>query len=77
MRQVKKTPYTELISLIGHTVRFTSDCEMFPHFDVSARVYDISVRDGNEYMFHTVEQSRHKRLIIGSNMRNLSYEILK
>lgn len=73
MVNVKSKSYFELQKLSGKKVHFTSDCEFFPNFNVTGRVIGSSI-NGNEYVFK-VKTLKGKIIDIGSNMRNLKYEI--
>lgn len=75
MQKVKKMSLLELSkTLIGHKVRFISDCEFFPNFDVTCNVKQIYMK-GNE-MIIEVNTLNNKHLTIGSNMKNLQFELL-
>ena len=60
--------YDEIYSLIGSEVRFISDCEIYPNFDVIGKVKSISLED-SEYVF--IVSVKGKNIHIGSNMKNL------
>ena len=62
--------------LLGKRVRFTSDCELFPNFDVKVQVISISISQNREILFGCRNISNRKKLVIGSNMRNLRFQIL-
>lgn len=75
MISVKSKSYEQLKNeMLGKKVHFKSDCEMFPNFDVVGKV--ILMRYGNhlEIIFE-VMTSNGKKLEIGSNMKNLRYEM--
>lgn len=75
MQKVKKMSLLDLSkTLIGHKVRFISDCEFFPNFDVTCNVKQIYMK-GNE-MIIEVNTLNNKHLTIGSNMKNLQFELL-
>ena len=75
MQKVKKMSLLDLSkTLIGHKVRFISDCEFFPNFDVTCNVKQIYIK-GNEIIFE-VNTLNNKHLTIGSNMKNLQFELL-
>jgi len=59
--------------IFGKNVRFISDCEFFPNFDVTIKVKNIYIK-GPETIFEGITKS-NKKLIIGSNMKNLQFEI--
>lgn len=60
--------------LFGKNVRFVSDCEFFPNFDVIIKINKIYINQ-NEIMFRGLTKS-NKNLTIGSNMKNLKFEIM-
>ena len=62
--------------LLGKRVRFTSDCELFPNFDVKVQVISVSISQNREILFDCRNISNRKKLVIGSNMRNLKFQIL-
>lgn len=73
--EVKNIPYNELYEIImGKTVNFKSDCEFFPNFDVTGKVYKIERRINETIIY--VKTKSGKNITIGSNMKNLSYEII-
>lgn len=81
-KQVSQLTYSELCSYIGQTVRMMSDCDMFPNFDVTGEIQDISIRSNIEYII-TIYVSRtennvynKRQLQVGSNMSNLTIESL-
>ena len=76
MEKISLYSYIDIHKLLFHKkVHFTSDCEFFPNFDVNVYIYDIYLRD-NEIMFETKKISNDKKLTIGSNMKNLKFEII-
>lgn len=62
--------------LLGKKVRFTSDCELFPNFDVKVQVVSLSISQNREILFDCRSLSNRKKLVIGSNMRNLRFQLL-
>lgn len=61
--------------LLGKIVRFTSDCEFFPHFDVIGKVVELKMKN-SEILIDIIIKHNHKRITIGSNMKNLQFKIL-
>jgi hypothetical protein len=49
-KEVSKISYNELLALKGKNVRFISDCEIFPNFDVSGKVLSLEFNN-NENIF--------------------------
>ena len=68
MKLVKDMTYDEIFALRGNEVRFISDCEIFPNFDITGKVKSISL-EGSEYIFTVLFKG--KNIYIGSNMKNL------
>jgi hypothetical protein len=60
--------------MIGKTVRFISDCELFPNFDVTIKISSIYLNN-NEIIFQGIVKNR-KDFKIGSNMKNLRFIII-
>ena len=60
--------------MFGKNIRFISNCEFFPNFDVIIKVNKIYIRN-NEILFEGLTKT-NKKLIIGSNMKNLQFEIV-
>jgi hypothetical protein len=60
--------------LYGKNARFISNCEFFPNFDVILKINKIYLRS-SEIMFEGLTKS-NKKLTIGSNMKNLKFELL-
>ena len=75
MEPIKDYPF-ELIykKIFGKNVRFKSDCEFFPNFDVIIKINKVSI-NGNEILFEG-KTKNGKLLTIGSNMKNLQFEII-
>ena len=75
MELVKKHTLNTLTKkIIGRKVRFKSDCEIFPNFDVTGRVTGISYSNSEIIIKCLTEKG--KALTIGSNMKNLRFELL-
>ena len=75
MIEVKKYTYETLLKLcLGNYVHFTSDCELFPNFDIKCKVLQMKM-ENNEILF-TCKLSNGKTITVGSNMRNLQFEII-
>jgi hypothetical protein len=62
-------------TLTGRMVRFTSDCELFRNFDVTGRVLRVYV-NGTETVFDLKVRGHARTITVGSNMRNLMYDVL-
>lgn len=76
MKTIKNISYNELQLLQNKNVHFISDCEFFPNFDIKAKVLSYKTITNNEILLYIKVLSNNKILIISSNMKNLSYEIL-
>ena len=76
MELAKNLSFPELYKKIfGKNVRFISDCQFFPNFDVIIKVNDIPIAKNNEILIKGKTKS-NKELSIGSNMLNLQFEIV-
>jgi len=75
MYYIKQKNYEELKELLGKKVHFVSNCELFPNFDVIGKVISINYEANLEIIFN-VKLQNGKTIDIGSNMKNLRYEIL-
>ena len=76
MELSKNLSFPELYKKIfGKNVRFISDCQFFPNFDVIIKVNDISIAKNNEILIKGKTKS-NKELSIGLNMHNLQFEIV-
>ena len=75
MESIKSYSYTWLMkSLVNKKVRFTSDCEFFPNFDVNGKILSSHIK-GNELIFK-LKVTNTKTIDVGSNMKNLRFEII-
>lgn len=75
MKLVKKSSFIELAKLTNKKIHFTSNCEFFPNFDVKVFIYKVYIYN-DETIFETTNLSNNKHLTIGSNMKNLKFEII-
>ena len=76
LEYIKKYTYNILYKkLFGKNVRFISDCQFFPNFDVTIKINKIYYGANNEILFEG-KTSKNKKLTIGSNMKNLQFEII-
>ncbi len=75
MKNVKKYTYETLTTMcLGKQIHFTSDCELFPNFDIKCKVLEMKL-ESNEIIF-TCKLSNGKTIPVGSNMHNLQFEII-
>ena len=75
MELVKKYPYNKLTTiLLGKKVHFTSDCKLFPNFNVKGKVVGITLEKGIP-LIKTILTSG-KTIHIDGGMSNLSFELL-
>lgn len=73
--KVKNISYNILSkSILGKTVNFKSDCEFFPNFNITGKVYKLDLRQDETLIY--VKTRQGKKLTIGSNMKNLEYTII-
>lgn len=61
-------------NLLGKKGTFTSDCELFPNFNVNCKIIGISIKN-DEILFNVIAYPKNKNLIIGSNMSNLTFSM--
>ena len=76
MERVKNFGFEVIYKKIfGKNVRFISNCEFFPNFDVIIKVQKIYFAKNNEIIFEGKTKTK-KILKIGGNMKNLQFELL-
>ena len=77
MELVKKYPINILKQkMLGKKVHFTSDCQLFPNFNVTGKVISMTMKNG-ETIINVIENKTNKHLSIGSNMKNLRFTVKK
>ena len=77
MQLVKKYTYTQITSkLSGKTVHFTSDCTLFPNFDVVGKVMSCVYSKSGNLLF-SVKLKSGRYITVDSKMSNLKFEIIK
>lgn len=59
-------------NLLGKKGTFTSDCKLFPNFNVNCKITNISMKNG-EVLFKVIAYPKNKNLTIGANMSNLTF----
>lgn len=75
MEFVKKYSYENLIKeILNKKIRFVSDCELFPNFDVKGKPTNYYIKN-NELIFKFTTISG-KTIDIGTNMKNLRFEFI-
>ena len=75
MNLIKKYPINILRErLLGKKVHFTSDCQLFPNFNVTGKVIEITL-SGNIPLLKTILTSG-KTIQIDGGMSNLQFEVL-
>lgn len=75
MELVKKYPYNKLTTiLLGKKTHFTSDCKLFPNFNVTGKVVGITLEKGIP-LIKTILTSG-KTIHIDGGMSNLQFEVL-
>ena len=79
MEQINKYSYNQIIKLLLHKhIHFISDCDFFDNFDIKCKVNNISLNyNRNEIMFDCILMHNKKHITIGSNMKNLQFEIIQ
>jgi len=77
MELVKKYNFTQLIKLlVGKKVKMKSNCEFFPNFNITGKVLSYYIK-GPEIVFKVKTNPSQKIIDVGSNMKNLQFEIIK
>lgn len=77
MHKISLYSYEKIANnLVGKPIRFISDCELFPDFDVSGKIISISTMLSGEIIMKFKTKSG-KIISIGSRMRNLRFELLR
>lgn len=61
-------------NLLGKKGTFTSDCQLFPNFNVYCKIISINMKNG-EILFQVIAYPKNKNLTIGGNMSNLTFRI--
>lgn len=56
-------------------IHFISDCEFFHNFNIEGYIKDINLSKSTSEILFTVAV-KNKTLTIGSNMKNLQFEIM-
>lgn len=62
-------------NLMNKKIHFISDCEFFPNFNIEGYIKDINLSKSTSEILFTVAV-KNKTLTIGSNMKNLQFEIM-
>lgn len=62
-------------SILGKKVHMLSDCEFFPNFDLTGKVVAINPGSNGETVL-TLLTNNGKNMYVGSNMKNLRYELV-
>lgn len=76
MQIVKNYTYKKLIDeLLGKMVHFKSDCDLFPNFDFTGKVLSYYFTQ-SELILKVRKRYSIKQIDIGSNMKNLRFEII-
>lgn len=76
MQKITNYIFPTLIKMLnGKKVHMTSDCEFFPNFDIKGKIISYTMRN-NELVFKIITTNKNKVIDVGSNMKNLSFEII-
>ena len=76
MELISKYSYIWMCNnLINKKIHFISDCEFFPNFNIEGYIKDIKLSKSTSEILFTVAV-KNKTLTIGSNMKNLQFEII-
>ena len=75
MELISKYSYIWICNnLMNKKIHFISDCEFFPNFNIEGYIKDIKLSKSTSEILFTVAV-KNKTLTIGSNMKNLQFEI--
>lgn len=76
MELISKYSYIWMCNnLMNKKIHFISDCEFFPNFNIEGYIKDIKLSKSTSEILFTVAV-KNKTLTIGSNMKNLQFEIM-
>lgn len=76
MELISKYSYIWICNnLMNKKIHFISDCEFFPNFNIEGYIKDIKLSKSTSEILFTVAV-KNKTLTIGSNMKNLQFEIM-
>lgn len=76
MELISKYSYIWICNnLMNKKIHFISDCEFFPNFNIEGYIKDIKLSKSTSEILFTVA-IKNKTLTIGSNMKNLQFEIM-
>lgn len=76
MELISKYSYIWMCNnLMNKKIHFISDCEFFPNFNIEGYIKDIKLSKSTSEILFTVA-IKNKTLTIGSNMKNLQFEIM-
>ena len=76
MELISKYSYIWICNnLMNKKIHFISDCEFFPNFNIEGYIKDIKLSKSTSEILFTVTV-KNKTLTIGSNMKNLQFEIM-
>ena len=76
MELISKYSYIWMCNnLMNKKIHFISDCEFFPNFNIEGYIKDIKLSKSTSEILFTVAV-KNKALTIGSNMKNLQFEIM-
>lgn len=76
MELISKYSYIWMCNnLMNKKIHFISDCDFFPNFNIEGYIKDIKLSKSTSEILFTVAV-KNKTLTIGSNMKNLQFEIM-
>lgn len=76
MQFVSKYSFPVLIKMLNcKNVHMISDCDFFPNFNITGQVIGCTI-NGNELLFKIKTTNKPKIIDVGSNMKNLQFEIV-
>ena len=76
MQKISTYSFPVLIKMLnGKKVHMVSDCEFFPNFDITGQIIGYRINN-NELIFKVKIFKNSKIVDVGSNMKNLSFELI-
>ena len=75
MTPINKLNHNQKLSLLGKTIHMKASCEFFPNFDITGKLISWHIANNGEFVY-TCKISSNKTIQIGTNMKDLVYEIL-
>lgn len=76
LTSINRYSYMDLQKLVSKRARFTSQCRLFPNFDVTGTIVKVWNRANIEIMIDLQVDNKPKPISIGCNMDKLKVDLL-